>query len=214
MSSSKYKESAPLTYYHIYNRGNQKQDIFRDESDYLYYLKKLQAVLEKRSFALICYCLMPNHIHLIVQQRDDDSPVQLIASLHTSYSMHFNYKYHTVGHLFQDRYKQRVIENDDYMKSLIAYIHLNPVKARICAYPKEYQWSSYREYASNFYQPRICDHNLLHGYQFDADSFSDYVKKAEMIDPAEAFDEITIFQDSPDHLARTVLENRGTALHD
>ncbi len=186
MNNSKYKQSAKGTFYHIYNRGNQKRKIFLDNNDYLFYLKKLDVLCKKYEFALISYCLMPNHIHLIIRQNGNISPSKFISSLHTSYSMKFNKKYNLTGHLFQDRYKQKIIKNDSYIKNLIVYIHLNPVKDKICNLPKEYKWSSYLEYAKDIHG--ICDHKLIEDYGFKGQSFEEFVELAEQISPQDAFD--------------------------
>lgn len=186
MNNSKYKESAQGTYYHLYNRGNQKKKIFLDDNDFRFYLKRLVRSCKKYGFTLISYCLMSNHIHLIVKQGGNISPAKLISSLHTSYAMMFNKKYKLVGHLFQDRYKQKIIEDDSYMKNLIAYIHLNPVKDKICNFPKEYKWSSYLEYAKDL--NGICDHKFVEEYGLKGQSFKEFIKLAEQIAPDDAFD--------------------------
>lgn len=187
MGIYRYKQFAPDTYYHIYNRGNQKNLIFREEDDYFFYLRRLVQSIKKFNFSLISYCLMPNHIHLIVKQNGNFPPAKLISSLHTSYAMVYNKKYTTVGHLFQDRFKQRIISDDDYMKCLICYIHLNPVKDKICHTSEMYQWSSYKEYAglTNYHR---CDHNLLEAYNLKGQSFKEFINLAKHIEPYEAFD--------------------------
>ena len=187
MGTSKYKESAPGTYYHIYNRGNQKNTIFKEIDDYKIYLRGLGQATKKFNFSLISYCLMPNHIHLLARQNEDSPPSKFISSLHTSYSMIFNKKYDSVGHLFQGRFKQKIIQNDEYMLGLIAYIHLNPVKDRLCRFPKEYMWSSYREYVGWVRFP-LCDRALINNYRFKGQSFEDFINLAGKIDPMEAFD--------------------------
>ncbi|MEA1937309.1 MAG: transposase [Patescibacteria group bacterium] len=186
MNNSKYKQSALGTYYHLYNRGNQKRKIFLNDSDYEFYLKRLRQSRKKYEFTLLSYCLMPNHIHLIVRQDGNVSPSKFISSLHTSYSMMFNKKYNLVGHLFQGRYKQKIIEDDFYMKNLIAYVHLNPVKDNICKFPKEYKWSSYLEYAKDFHG--ICDHKFVEEYGFKGQSFEEFIRLAQCITPEDAFD--------------------------
>src|SRR4030042_2931625 len=113
MGVAKYKEASPGTYYHIYNRGNQRNIIFREADDYRIYLRRLSQAVKKYNFSMIAYCLMPNHVHLLIKQNSDDSPAKLISSLHTSYSMIFNKKYDSVGHLFQGRFKQRIIQEDE-----------------------------------------------------------------------------------------------------
>lgn len=192
MSNSKYKDSAPGTYYHLYNRGNQKNRIFLDDNDFSFYRRKLGIVCKKYDFSLVAYCLMPNHIHLIVKQNSEFSTASFMSSLHTSYSMIFNKKYKTVGHLFQDRFKQKIICGDDYMKKLVAYVHLNPVKDGLCAFPKEYKWSSYLEYArkeSFNDSERICDCGLIEDYGFKGQSFEEFINLAGQIIENDAFDD-------------------------
>lgn len=192
MSNIKYKQSAQGAYYHLYNRGNQKKNIFVDEKDRAFYLKKMAESSRKHDFAIIAYCLMPNHIHLIVRQDGIYLPAKFISSIHTSYAMVFNKKYLTVGHLFQDRFKQRIIEDDDYMKNLIAYVHLNPVKAGLCKFPKEYRWSSYLEYAraGNVLNPGgFCDRSLVEAYGMEGGTFEEFVMMAGNIDKEDAFDD-------------------------
>lgn len=100
MGITKYKTYFSNAYYHIYNRGNNKQNIFLTNSDYVYYLKKLRSALQRYNISLLFYSLMPNHIHLSARQ-DSEIPIhKFISSLHTSYLMHFNSKYNKVGHLF------------------------------------------------------------------------------------------------------------------
>jgi REP element-mobilizing transposase RayT len=156
MRSPRYKTSYSGGYYHIYNRGNQKQDIFLEEVDYIYYLEKLRKYREQQKVSIICYCLMPNHIHLLVRQ-DSEIPIsKFMSPLHTSYSMYFNRKYEKVGHLFQDRFKQKNVENDEYLLQLTCYIHLNPLIDGLVGKLEDYQWSSYPDYIG-LRQGTLCD---------------------------------------------------------
>lgn len=192
MSNSKYKQSAQGTYYHLYNRGNRKKDIFLDEKDYKFYLRKLAEAGKKYGFAIISYCLMSKHLHLIVRQNKEYPPAKFISSIHTSYATVFNKKYKTAGHLFQDRFKQKIIEDDDYMKNLIAYVHLNPVKAGICKFPKEYKWSSYMEYAKAGRVKGLdglCDRALVEEYGIKGKTFEEFMMMAGNISEEDAFDD-------------------------
>jgi len=132
--------------FHIYNRGNHKRNIFLEESDYLFYLKKLREYKEKYNITILCYCLMPNHFHLLLRQDSDVPTYKLMSSLHTSYSMYFNRKYNKVGHLFQGKYKQKEVDKDEYLLQLSAYIHFNPIKDSLVEELYKYQWSSYPDY--------------------------------------------------------------------
>lgn len=146
---SRYKQYAKGTIYHIYNRGNGSQDIFREDNDYRFYLNKLKENLKKHNVLLICYVLMPNHIHLVVRQETEIPIYKFISSLHTSYSTYFNKKYRHLGHVFQDRFKQVIIDSDEQLIYLSKYIHLNPIKAKLAQEPWKYLWSSNSEYLGN-----------------------------------------------------------------
>jgi putative transposase len=138
-------------YYHVYNRGVEKRDIFMDENDYavfLYYLKSyLVSGSDPHSLAnevkLISFCLMPNHFHLLVKQITLAGMTKLIRAVCTSYVMYFNKKYKRVGTLFQGKYKAVLIDSDEYLLHLSRYIHLNPASG---SDPKTYKFSSYGYY--------------------------------------------------------------------
>ncbi len=133
-------------YYHIYNRGNYGQSIFLDDIDYIGYLERLRDGKEKNNITVICYCLMPDHTHLLLRQ-DSDVPIsKLIQSVHTSYSMYYNRKYKKTGHLFQGRFKQKYIDNDEYLLQVSSYIHLSPLISNLVDRIEDYSWSSYPDY--------------------------------------------------------------------
>lgn len=146
MGIERYKESLKGAVYHIYNRGNRKGIIFKENDDFEFYLSRLKKCLKKYDFSLIAYCLMPNHIHLLLKQNEEYTPSKLMLSLHTSYSMTFNKKYGTVGHIFQGRYKQRIVKENNYLQVVVVYIHENPVKAGYAPEIKLYPWSSASEF--------------------------------------------------------------------
>lgn len=131
-------------FYHIYNRGNRKQELFRNQKDYKRYLDRLKEYKEKHNISIIAYCLMPNHIHLLLRQDGPEPISTFIHKLHTSYSMYFNKRYEENGHVFQDRFKSKIVTKDDYLTHLSRYIHLHPknLVKKLSAYP----WSSYGTY--------------------------------------------------------------------
>ena len=145
--------------FHVFNRGNHKRNIFLEDSDYLFYLKKTREYKEKCKISIICYCLMPNHFHLLLKQ-DSDVPIyKFMQILHTSYSMYFNRKYNKVGHLFQGKYKQKEVDKDEYLLQLSSYIHFNPVKDGLIDNLDDYQWSSYPDYIGTR-NGTLCDKEL------------------------------------------------------
>lgn len=146
-------------HYHVYNRGNRKQDIFLEEADYLKYLEKLREYKEKYNISVICYCLMPNHFHLLLRQ-DAEIPIyKFMHALHTSHSMNFNFKYGKIGHLFQGKYKQKEVDKDEYLLQLSSYIHLNPITNNLIEKLEDYQWSSYPDYIG-LRDGTLCDKDI------------------------------------------------------
>lgn len=130
--------------YHIILRGNDKQDIFFEEQDYKKFIKEISNTKEKYKYELFAYCLMTNHVHLILFDKNDNLS-KTIQSLSVSYSSYFSKKYDKIGHLFQNRFFSKCVETREYLIQLCRYIHQNPVKAKISDI-QEYRWSSYQEY--------------------------------------------------------------------
>jgi len=133
--------------YHIMLRGNERKKIFLDDGDHQRFLDILLKKKTKTQLLIYAYCLMDNHIHLVV--RDDQNEISTIMKgIATSYAMFFNVKYNRVGHVFQGRFKSEPIEDERYLMSVIRYVHNNPVKAKIVKKANQYEWSSYRSYVS------------------------------------------------------------------
>ena len=126
-------------------RGVNQQQIFEDQEDcdkFLQVLKDCKAISE---FKLFAYCLMGNHIHILLQETNE--PIELLMKrIATRFVYWYNIKYQRVGHLFQDRFKSEPIENDAYFLTVLRYIHQNPIKAGICKTVADYENSSYSEY--------------------------------------------------------------------
>jgi len=133
-------------FYHVITRGNQRQKIFKDEEDLEKYLTILASYKERYKYFLYAYVLMSNHVHLLIETRVIPLS-KIIQGINQSYTMYFNRKYRTVGHLFQGRYRGIICDKDAYLLSLIKYIHLNPLRARIVKKPEGYKWSSHRSYS-------------------------------------------------------------------
>ena len=103
---------------------------------------------------------MTNHVHLIIKTTDLDIS-NFIKRIHSRYAWNFNKKYNYIGHLFQDRYRSELIEDDKYMLQVSRYVHLNPVKANMVEKPEDYQWSSYRMYIGEKEEKLITSKELL-----------------------------------------------------
>ncbi len=151
--------------YHVIARGNRGLKVFRQDRDYRLYLKFLEEYKERFDFLLYAYVLMPTHLHLLIEV--GEIPLsRLMQSLQFRYTRNYNLRYQSWGHLFQGRYKAILCEKDSYLIQLSAYIHLNPVRAKLVKDPSEYPWSSYREYLkggkgevvdSSFVLPQFSD---------------------------------------------------------
>ena len=133
--------------YHVMLRGINQQQIFEDSEDcekFLQILKSCKAISE---FKLYAYCLMGNHIHLLVHEVTE--PIdQFKKRIATRFVYWYNIKYQRVGHLFQDRFKSEPVEDDAYFLTVLRYIHQNPIKAGICKKIEQYQYSSFNGFFS------------------------------------------------------------------
>lgn len=132
------------SYHHIYNRGNHKLPVFQEEFDYRYFLRLVAINAEKYGVKIVAYCLMRNHYHFLVQAGSADSQIgKWIGCTTMSYVHYFNRKYGKVGHLFQDKFKSKLVQEDAYLYYLSQYIHNNPAEF---TGPMDYPWSSIRDY--------------------------------------------------------------------
>lgn len=114
-------------YYHVYNRGNRKQQIFLNSRDYERFLDKVVEYKKKYPLEILAYCLMPNHVHFLIKQTYSNAISRFMSDLCNSHSRYFNVKYDTVGSLYQGRFKAKKVDKDEYLIHLSRYIHLNPV---------------------------------------------------------------------------------------
>ena len=131
--------------YHVMLRGINRQQIFYDEEDNAYFIQLLKRIKETSSFELYAYCLMGNHVHLLLKVGKD--PIETIfRRLGAAFVYWYNIKYARVGHLFQDRFKSEPVDDDRYFLTVLRYILQNPVKAGLCRTPENYPYSSVREY--------------------------------------------------------------------
>ena len=133
----------PGAVYHIMHRGVRRKPIFEDETDYQVFLQILKTSLEKYNCILHAYCLMTNHIHLLVETGDVEIG-KFMKYMSECYAMYINHKYSYRGHVFESRYKSCLVKEDTYFLQTSRYIHLNPVKARMVTHPEDYLWSSYQ----------------------------------------------------------------------
>jgi putative transposase len=132
-------------FYHVYNRGNNRQTIFFDRENYLYFLRLTRYHLTLKSVDVVAYCLMPNHYHFLVYLRDETLSDSM-KSLSLAYTKAINKRFDRCGVLFQGRFQSILVSDMNYMVQLARYIHQNPVKAGLVQKPEEWEFSSYLEY--------------------------------------------------------------------
>ncbi len=139
----KARQKSSTKVYHIIVRGNAKQDIFLEKQDYSKFIKEMYQTKEKYRNEIYSYCLMSNHVHLVIYDKKENLS-KILQSLTISYSSYWNKKYERVGHLFQDRFLSKSIETQSYLRTVCRYIHQNPCKSGV-AEMETYRWSSYQE---------------------------------------------------------------------
>lgn len=148
------RQKSPTDIYHIILRGSNKQQIFYDDEDYRYFISILQKYKSISGFKLYAYCIMGNHIHLLIHICEE--PIDtIIKRIGSAFVYWYNMKYERVGHLFQDRFKSEAVASEQYFLTVLRYILNNPVKAGFCEVPEQYPYSSGREYLCS--DPGITD---------------------------------------------------------
>lgn len=143
-------------YYHICNRGNNKENIFIEEKNYGYFLGKMKKYLLPIA-DVYAYCLLKNHFHIVLRIKDNEElPEKLKKKIHlpfsnlfNSYAKSINTSYDRIGSLFQEHLQRNKIENEEYLKQLIVYVHLNPIKHKFTKSFETYLHSSYRSFVSD-----------------------------------------------------------------
>jgi len=138
------REKSESGYYHILLRGIGQQNIFEEDEDREKFLQILGKYKEELKFKIAAYCLMSNHVHLLIEDVNRNLEL-MMKKIAGSYAYYFNWKYERVGHVFQDRFKSEPVDSDEYLLTVVRYIHQNPFKAGITKGDK-YPWSSYNAY--------------------------------------------------------------------
>lgn len=131
--------------YHVMLRGIDRMPLFFDNEDRIRFLETMDRMNQEKQYEIYAYCLMDNHLHLLIQE-GEDTLQRSLKRIGVSYAYYYNKKYVRIGHVFQDRFRSEAIEDDSYLLAAIRYIHNNPVKAGIVVGALDYPWSSYHEY--------------------------------------------------------------------
>lgn len=133
--------------YHVITRGNNRAAVFHQDGDYAAFLDALRDLKLRRPFELYGYCLMPNHVHLLI--RVLDAPIsRLMQSLLVSHTLRYHKLHRSGGHLWQGRFKSPVVQDDDHLLTVLRYIEANPLRAGLVGKAADYPWSSFIEHAT------------------------------------------------------------------
>ena len=128
--------------YHVINRGNNCAPVFFDDEDYAAFLKAIGDLKRRRPFEFYGYCLMPNHVHLLI--RPVETPIsRIMQSLLVSHTQRYHRCHHSGGHVWQGRFKSPVIQDDDHLLTVLRYIEANPLRAHLVEAAGDYRWSSF-----------------------------------------------------------------------
>lgn len=131
--------------YHIMLRGINRQTIFEDDEDKTRFLETIKKYKDQMKFQLYSYCLMNNHIHLLIKEKEEPISAS-IKRISSSYVYWYNMKYDRCGHLFQERFKSENVDHTAYFLTVLRYIHQNPLKAGLAKNVFESNWTSINEY--------------------------------------------------------------------
>ena len=147
--------------YHVMIRGNNKQTIFHADEDYEKFFALLTGKVLKKSMYNYAWCLMPNHVHLLIKEKDQ--PISdIFRDILSPFGYWYNLKYNRVGHLFQARFRSEPVQDRTYFLRIFRYIHRNPLEGNLCKKMEDYHWSSFAYYfRSGKYQPGDVILNLM-----------------------------------------------------
>ena len=180
--------------YHLMMRGNNKDQIFFDEQDYKKFISILIQCKKISHFEMYAYCIMPNHVHLLLKETDEDIST-IMKRIECRFVYWYNAKYHRIGLLFQDRFRSEPIETDEYFLCALKYIHYNPIKAGLAKNCSDYEYESYHWYFENgilidkdfpLSLMSIHEFKKFHFQEDDTPSFIDVVESRHHITDEEA----------------------------
>ena len=161
-------------YYHVYNRGVNRQPIFSDQGNYDFLLRRIRHFLPDYDLTFIAYCLMPNHYHFLIRVESDGELSPFIQRLFNSYTQAYNRQQKRSGTLFEGRAKSKLVPEAKYLLHLVRYIHLNPVQAGLIENPYNWQYSNYLVWTGHR-QGTLYDPDLAIEFFSDPAEYEDFV---------------------------------------
>jgi putative transposase len=146
--------------HHVIQRGNNRADMFTTTSDYEHYLDALSAAATRHRVQVNGYACMTNHVHLMLTAASDEGIPKTMQSIGRRYVYHFNHRYQRTGGLFDGRYRDLILDTDEYWFTCMRYVELNPVRAGLVSNPHHYRWTSYAAHAFGALDDIITFHTL------------------------------------------------------
>lgn len=158
--------------YHVTQRGNRRQQTFFEDADYALYRDLLAHSAQRSGAQVWCYCLMPNHVHIVIVPSDEDSLRRTFADTHRRYTGYINARHRWTGHLWQGRFGA-VAMDEAHLAQAVRYVSLNPVRARLVARAEDWPWSSVRAHLGEADDPLVTVAPVLERYGRFADFLGD-----------------------------------------
>ncbi|HNX00691.1 MAG TPA: transposase [Candidatus Cloacimonadota bacterium] len=176
-------------YYHIYNHAVLSNLLFHNYDDYNKFIQIMNGRYSKADFSLLAYCLMPNHFHFLMQQKEEAPLYVFFNKLCHEYSIYYNKKYMNKGTIFRSKLQHIEVQNEAYLGYLCAYIHLNPVKAGIVNAPHEWMYSNFSALTGHS-DDSITDTKQISQMFFEHKIYEEFVKSVvlDRIDTKYMFD--------------------------
>ena len=173
-------------YYHLYNRGANKNPIFFNPDNYLFCLKQFRKYKRQYEILIFAYCLMPNHYHLLISQKPGGSISQFIQTVFNSYTQAINKAFKRNGTLFQGRVKGIEVTTDEYAVRLCRYIHNNPVAAKLSVVPEDWKYSDYRAWIELDVN-NLSTFSLRDGYFRNSNNYKRFMEEYETSEVIQKF---------------------------
>lgn len=190
--------------YHVMLKGIDSRNIFMEDEDKMYFMEKMKRAKEKGEFELYAYCLMDNHVHLLLKEGEEIGAS--IKRMTVGYVRFHNQKYGREGHLFQNRYNSEAVEDERYLLTVLRYIHNNPLKAHMVTSQAEYEWSSYQNYLDAYHKIKgHVDTDLIQSY---FKQVSDFEKFSCEVNQDDCLDVSTFVKYTDDRIQAMVKENQ------
>ena len=167
--------------YHIYNREVNRQNIFSENSNWLFFLKLMRNYFQPDEVDLLAYCLMPNHFHFLIYIKCDDFGSRIMMPFMVSFTRSINHQEKRVGSLFQGTYKAKLIDNDESLIHVSRYIHLNPFRAGLVKNLENWKYSSYPDYLG-LRKGKLPNKNLILSFFPSSDAYKLFVEEEQSIE--------------------------------